>query len=214
MDRRLAASLSAAWRAAIVLLTLEIAAVSALRYLTGSMAPPPPILANAYAHPFLVAHVVGGIVALLLGPLQLVPRLRARLPAVHRRAGRIYAGACMVAGPAGLMLALGTTAGPVAGLGFAIPAVLLPVFTALGVRAALERRLDVHRAWMLRSYALVSTAITLRLMLPAAGLLGFDFLPAYRVIAWAAWIANLTLVELWIRRTRLPARGYATLAAA
>lgn len=55
---------------------------------------------------------------------------------------------------------------------------------------------------MLRSYALTATAITLRLMLPAAGLLGLDFLPAYRTIAWLSWISNLVLVETYIRRQR------------
>ena len=80
---------------------------------------------------------------------------------------------------------------------------LLPVFTGLGLRAALGRDFAEHREWMIRSYALVATAITLRLMLPASGLLGFDFLPAYQVISWLAWSTNLVLAEHHIRRTRL-----------
>jgi hypothetical protein len=214
MDQRIARMWSATWRAAVVLLTVEIAIVSALRYLTHSEAPPPPILANAYANPFLVAHVIGGVIALLAGPFQFVRRIRAHMPALHRATGLIYVAACAVAGPAGFMLALGTTAGPVAGVGFAIPALLLPVFTFLGLRAAVERRLGEHREWMLRSYAIVATAITLRLMLPASGLLGFEFLPAYQVISWLGWTTNLALVEYHIRRTRVSSAGYGTLATA
>jgi hypothetical protein len=83
------------------------------------------------------------------------------------------------------------------------------VFTWLGLRAAIERRFDDHREWMLRSYAVTSTAITLRLMLPASALLSFDFFPAYRVISWAAWMTNLALFEIVIRWRRSSSATYA-----
>ena len=203
-----------AWRAAVVLLTVEIAIVSALRYFAGTEAPPPPIVANAFATPFLVLHVAGGVTALLVAPLQFVRPIRARRPGLHRAVGRTYVLACAIGAPAGFMLALGTTAGPVASVGFAIPALLWALFTWLGYRAALERRFADHREWMLRSYALTATAITLRLMLPAAALLGLEFLPAYRVIAWLGWITNLALFEHYIRRERASAPAYAALATA
>jgi hypothetical protein len=214
MTRTIAPIYTAGWRLAVVLLTLEIAFVSALRYFAGAEPPPPPILANAFARPFLLLHVMGGVTALLLTPLQFVGGLRACWPALHRAVGRVCVVACAIGAPAGLMLALGTTAGPVAAAGFAIPAVLWAAFTWLGWRAAVEARFAAHREWMLRAYAIVSTAITLRLMLPAAGLLGLDFYPAYRVISWLAWITNLVLFEYYIRRARgtapaggRPARG-------
>jgi uncharacterized membrane protein len=213
MRRRLAPLFSTLWRGAIVLLTVEIAIVSLLRYIAESEAAPEPILANAHADPFLIVHVLTGVLALLVGPLQFVKGVRARVPGVHRASGYIYAAACTLAAPAGFMLALGTTAGPVAGAGFAIPAVLLPVFTWLGVRAAVEGRLGEHREWMLRSYAIIATAITLRIMLPASAWLGFDFLPAYQVIAWLSWSTNLVLVEHHIRRTRARPAAYGTLVA-
>jgi uncharacterized membrane protein len=205
---------SAAWRALVVLLTIEIAIVSALRYFTGVEPPPPPIVANAFAQPFLILHVVGGVTALLVGPLQFVRAIRARWPGLHRATGRIYVLACAIGAPAGFLLALGTTAGPVASVGFAIPAMLWPLFTWLGYRAAVERRFGDHREWMLRSYALTATAITLRLMLPAAAFLGLEFVPAYRVIAWLAWTTNLALFEYHIRRGRAATATYARLASA
>jgi hypothetical protein len=205
MIRTLAPIYSSAWRALVVLLTLEVALVSALRYVAGSEAPPPPILENAFAYPFLILHVVAGMTALLVAPPQFVRAIRARWPACHRSTGRIYVVACAIGAPAGFMLALGTTAGPVASVGFAIPALLWAAFTWLGWRAAAARRFGAHREWMLRSYAITATAITLRLMLPAAGVLGIGFYPAYRAIAWLAWITNLALFEYHIRRTRAQA---------
>ncbi|HEX9932057.1 MAG TPA: DUF2306 domain-containing protein [Allosphingosinicella sp.] len=193
---------SAAWRAVVVVLSVEIAVVTALRYFIGTEAPPPPILANAFAHPFLILHATGGVAALLLGPLQFVLRIRTRRPGFHRATGRLYVVACALAAPTGLVLALGTTAGPVVSVGFAIPAILCALFTWLGWRAAVERRFGDHSDWMLRSYAVIATAITLRLLIPASAFLDFDFLAAYRVNSWLAWMINLVLVEYAIRRDR------------
>jgi uncharacterized membrane protein len=215
MDRRLAAIGAYSLRALIVLFTLEIAAVSILRYFTGLQVAPEPILANRFAHPFLALHVAGGVTALLLGPLQFVQRVRRRFPILHRTSGRVYAIACALGAPAGFMLALGTTSGPVAAVGFAIPALLWPVFTYLGVKCAMDGRFDEHRRWMLRSYAITSNAITLRLMLPFAGLvLHLPFSAAYPVIAWLSWMTNLALFEIYLRRTRTASVGKATLAPA
>jgi uncharacterized membrane protein len=215
MDKKLASIGAYTLRAALVLFTLEIAAVSILRYFTGLQAAPEPILANRFAHPFLALHVTGGVTALLLGPLQFVQRIRDRLPILHRTSGRAYAIACAIGAPAGFMLALGTTSGPVAAVGFAIPALLWPLFTYLGVKCAMEGRFDEHRAWMLRSYAITSNAITLRLMLPFAGLvLHLPFSAAYPVIAWLSWTTNLALFEIYLRRNRTARVGKLALAAA
>ncbi len=214
MIRILAPIYSTAWRAMVVLLSVEIAIVSILRYFTSIAPPPEPVVANAFANPFLILHVVAGVIALLAAPLQFVRGVRTRWPAVHRAAGRFYVAACAVAAPTGFILAVGTTAGPVAAVGFAIPAVLLAVFTWLGWRAAVERRFGAHREWMLRSYAVTGTAITLRLMLPASALLGIGFFTAYPVIAWLSWSTNLALFEIFIRRRRASAAPYSRLAAA
>jgi uncharacterized membrane protein len=196
----------------LVLLTLQIAATTALRYLAGVDAPPPPIRANAYADSFLLIHAVSGMIALLLGPVQFVRRLRQRVPALHRGTGKAYVAACALAAPSGLVLALGTTAGAVAATAFALQAVLLAVFVTLGVRAAIDRRIGTHGEWMLRAYGLIAGAITLRLTLPAGMFAGYDFLTAYQASAWLAWMVNLGLIEWHIRRGRASGSSYRTLA--
>ena len=202
MTRTLAPIYPLAWRAAIVLLSVQISIEATLRYITHSQPAPEPILANAFATPFLFLHVIGSMTALLVGPLQFLRVVRTRWPVFHRTTGRIYVLSCVIGAPTGLVLALGTSAGPVAAVGFAVPAMLWPVFTWLGVRAVLEQRLDDHREWMLRSYAVLAGAITLRLMLPAALMSGYEFYPAYRVISWLTWSTNLAFCEYWIRRKR------------
>jgi uncharacterized membrane protein len=180
----------------------QIAATSACRYVAGGEEPPPPIVANAFAYPFLIIHVIAAVTALVVAPVQFVALVRRRWPAFHRFAGRLYLLPCAVGAPAGFVLALGTTLGPVAGSGFAVLALLSAGFTWLGWRSAVERRFEAHREWMLRSYAMTAAAITLRLMIPASAWAGLDFVASYQVIAWLSWTTNLALAEFYIRRGR------------
>lgn len=214
MLRNLSLVYSTAWRAAILVLSVEIAIVSILKYFTDVMAPPEPVVANAFANPFLTIHVISGIVALLAGLFQFVERIRATRLAFHRATGRVYIAACVLTAPTGLVLSVGTTAGPIAAWGFGIAALLFASFTWLGLRAAIGRRFDDHREWMLRSYAIMANAITLRLMLPAAGFMGIGFFTAYPIIAWLGWITNLLIAEYVIRRRRLASHRFETLATA
>jgi len=200
--------------AVLILLSLYIGNTSVQRYLMGTEAGPAPVVANAFANPWLVIHVIGAVVALAVGPFQFIPAIRARWPRFHRATGYTYLAACAVGVPVGLILSFGTTAGPVAGAGFAALALLTIYFTLQGLRTALARRFDEHREWMLRSYAMTAAGITLRLMIPASFMLGLDFFAAYRVIAWASWTVNLALVELYIRRTRRSQQRFGTLATA
>ena len=214
MIRKLVPIYSAAWRAAVVLLTVQVATSAVLRYVAAADPVPEPIAANAFAGPFLVPHAVAGVVALLVAPLQFVRAIRSRWPKFHRATGKVYLAACAVIAPTGFMLAIGTVAGPLALSGFAMAALLCGFYTWQGWRAAVERRFKDHRDWMLRSYAIIAGAITLRLLLPAAGMLGLGFFQAYPVIAWLSWSINLALFEYFIRRGRVSTPRRARLAPA
>lgn len=166
--------------------------------------PAPQVRANLFANPWLIVHMALGGTALLVGPLQLLPALRRRR-AVHRWLGRIYVVGCLLGGIAGLTMAFGTTAGPVAALGFGSLGVAWLATNVQGWRMARARRFDVHRAWMIRSFALTFGAVMLRVYLPLSQVMGIPFEDAYAAIAWLAWVPNLMAAELYVRRemTRL-----------
>ena len=171
---------------------------------------PPDLRASLDLRPAVfVLHALAAAAALLLAPWQLLAGLRRRRPGLHRRMGRAYAGAVLIAGLAGFPLAAASFAGPVAAAGFAALALAWILSTALGVRAARAGDLAAHRRWMLRSVALTCAATTLRLYLPIPPALGWSFVDGYRVIAWACWLPNLLAVEAWLslRQGRRSARS-------
>lgn len=182
-----------------LLLSLAIVAYST-RYLLHPPRTPAQALGNPLGVPWLVIHVGGAVMALALGSLQFVPGLRK--VGAHRWIGRTYGLGCLVGGTAGLVLATGSSAGPIASAGFGSLAVVWIAVTLLGWRAALEGRFEVHRRWMIRSWALTLAAVTLRLYLPLVGVLGLPFLPWYRAIAFLCWVPNLVAAELWLGRRR------------
>ena len=163
----------------------------------------------------LVAHIFTATVALVLGPLQFVPKIRARRR-VHRTIGRVY----LLAGV--LPSAIATV--PVAlwsgrlltQISLITAAVLWLITGGLAYRAARRRDFGAHRAWMMRNYALTFLAVTSRVLTPlllivqipfgagdlkSIGAQATSMIPIGQTLGW---VIDLIVVEFLIRRT--PAR--------
>jgi len=78
---------------------------------------------------------------------------------------------------------------------FSVLAVLLLLTTGAAFVSILRRRVDAHRAWMFRSYALIFTAVTFRSWLGLAAT-GLPFDQVYAVGAWTSWLIDLLVAEL------------------
>lgn len=187
----------------LAVLCLGIAAYSA-RYLLHPPRTPAQALGNPLGVPWLFIHVAGAVTALVLGALQFLPAWRRGSGPPHRWIGRVYVVGCLVGGAAGLILAPGSHAGPIASAGFGGLAVIWIAVNLLGWRAAARGRFAEHRRWMIRSWALTLAAITLRLYLPLVMALDLPFLPWYRAISFLAWVPNLIAAEFWLRRPAPP----------
>jgi len=175
-------------------------AVHSFRYF-GSVEISPLIGSNAYFSPWLYVHAGGAATALLFGAFQFIAALRRRR-GVHRWLGRVYAAGCVSGGVAGLILAFGTAAGPIAAWGFGLLAVTWLYTTVRAWIAARATRFDEHRQWMTRSFALTFAAVTLRLYMALLPVMGVSLLAGYRAIAWLAWVPNLVVAEWYLRLQR------------
>jgi uncharacterized membrane protein len=152
------------------------------------------------------AHTMGGAIAAVIGPFQLITKLRTAWPRVHVWLGRTYLLAVLAGSLAGMFFSTRAQAGLIGNLGFATLGVFW--FYSAGRAYFAIRRGDVqtHRRWMLRNYALTFGAATLRLELPLLIIAGVGFQAAYTTVAWLSWVPNWLIVEAWLRRGRAPAR--------
>jgi len=196
----------------ITLLSVGVGGYALFHVFTGFQHLP---LVNPMLDPYgLQLHIAASAFAMILGAFQFLKVLRQKAPAIHRWIGRFYIAACLVGGVAGGTIALSSTAGPIAGWGFFLLAIIWLFTTVMAWTSALKRDFTTHERWMIRSFALTFAAVTLRLYLPMVAILNIEFLPAYRAIAWLAWVPNLIVAELWIASRRKPRRPKVTPAAA
>lgn len=146
-------------------------------------------------------HISFGAVTLLIGWSQFSEKLRTRRTKLHRVVGKIYLIAVAFAGIAGFYLALDANGGWIAQMGFTLMSIFWLATSLLAYLTIRKLKIDEHRAWMIRSYALAFSAVTLRLYLPFFDhVLGMSFNESYTIIAWLCWVPNLFLAQYFISR--------------
>jgi uncharacterized membrane protein len=154
--------------------------------------------------------VLSGMLALAVGPLQFVGKIRRRFLRLHRCFGVIYIASCTGLGLSGLVLATTSYAGWTTSLAFGLLGLSMLFTTWTALRMVLARRIGDHRRWMIRSFSLIFAAVMLRIMSPlyellkGAGWASASSETAYMWIAWLCWVPNL-LIAVWI--TRRPKRA-------
>jgi uncharacterized membrane protein len=152
------------------------------------------------------AHTMGGALAVLIGPFQLITNLRTSWPRLHRWMGRIYLLAVLAGALGGLYFAPMSTAGALGSVGFTTLALFWLYSGAQAYIAIRRGNVQVHRRWMLRNYALTFAAATLRIELPLLIISGVAFPAAYTLVAWISWVPNWLAVEAWLRKGKAAAR--------
>jgi hypothetical protein len=186
----------------VALLSVGLAGYALLYVVLGPRMYAPYFLQSFVARPWgIYPHALFGTIALALGPFQFRRNILRRAW-LHRAMGKAYVFSAMLTGLAGLYMSIYSFGGTVTHLGFGGLAVALLVCTAAAFVKIQNREIARHREWMIRSFAMLFSAVTLRIMVPflAVALGGFE--PAYLWVSWLCWVPNLIGAELYVRHTR------------
>ena len=169
-----------------------------------SRAWPAELAPSLHVHSLAISlHIVGAMLALALGPFQFLSGLRRRQRNVHRWMGRLYLLGVLVGGLSGLYLAPFSYGGLITHIGFGSLAVLWLATGLLAYQAIRARRIEDHRRWITRNFALTFAGVMLRLWMPVmVGGGGVPFEAAYLVVAWLCWVPNLVVAEALLRTPR------------
>lgn len=149
-------------------------------------------------------HVFTSLVTLLAGFTQFSTHILARHRSLHRILGRVYAFTILLINfPAGLIMAVYANGGLPSKAAFLILDCLWFAFTLKAVLAARQGKIQQHRDYMLRSYALTLSALTLRtwniILTHATGLPPATI---YMLDAWLGFLPNWLCAEWGIARRR------------
>jgi uncharacterized membrane protein len=142
-------------------------------------------------------HVCTAIFTLLAGFTQFNNYILRSRTRIHKIIGKLYVIVVLVlAAPSGFFIGLFANGGFYSKVSFVVLSILWFYFTLKAFLFIKKREIAAHKAFMLRSYALAFSAITLRLW---KVILVYLFHPApmdvYQIIAWLGWIPNLLLIE-------------------
>jgi uncharacterized membrane protein len=154
-------------------------------------------------------HVYMSIWVLLAGFTQFSSKIREYRPRLHRALGYFYAiDVLLVTGPAGLIMGFYANGGITSKVSFVLLACGWIVTTALAVQTAKQGNFVAHRDWMIRSYALTLSAITLRAWKwSITNSVSLPPMDVYRAVAWLGWVPNILIAEIIIRRLRSEANA-------
>lgn len=157
---------------------------------------------------WLLSHIAGGSIALIIGPFQLWMGSTRRFMRVHRKTGMLYLVSVAVASVGAFYLAATTRRGPV--FGSALGSLGLAWIISVGLAyVAVRRRMFVqHQEWMIRSYVITFSFVTFRI---AVGILNY-FEMGHRtdhvnVASWLSWVVPLLLTEAIIQGRKIFAKN-------
>lgn len=175
-------------RVLLFILAIGVGSVS-LRYLNfevqGILEARSEVLEQAIYYFSFYTHIFFSPLALIIGPFQFSKEFRNKYLNTHRLLGKIYVLCCLVGAITGFAIAFYTFGGWVSTIGFSLLGIFWFYTTLKAWMRIRQKNIEAHRLWMLRSYALTMAAVTLRLWLPTLeGLIGFDFITSYQIIAW------------------------------
>ena len=170
------------------------------------------------AHPFwehiasfkwwLLPHGLAGASALLVAPLQFSDRLRRKYRKLHRVCGRIYVAGVFILAPLGVYIQyfeerLGNPRSFT--IAATVDATLLLVSTSIALYFILNGRVQQHRRWMTRSYAVALVFFEVRLI---SGLLGVDAsVAAGELLVWICLAFAFPLADLVLQLQESPKGG-------
>jgi hypothetical protein len=148
-------------------------------------------------------HILFGGLALFIGWIQFNKRFRNSSLRRHRIIGKTYVIAVTVSGFCGIFIGFYATGGVITSLGFISLGLLWLFTTYKAFLAARNLDFELHKGYMIYSYALCFAAVTLRIWLPTLTFFIGDFTIAYRIVSWLCWVPNLIFAFFWVRRKGL-----------
>jgi uncharacterized membrane protein len=161
-----------------------------------------------YYQPFkwwLLRHGIAGACALLLGPMQFSDRLRDRFRHLHRVVGRIYLAGVFVAAPLGFYIQyfeerMGDPRS--FSIAAAADAALWMITTRIALVFILKGKVQQHRQWMTRSFAVALVFLEVRVI---GGLTGREKLDVHanETIVWVCLVFSTFSADLVLQWQQL-----------
>jgi uncharacterized membrane protein len=157
---------------------------------------------------WLLPHGICAACALLLGPMQFSDRLRIKYAKLHRVVGRFYVAGVFIGAPMGLYIQyfqerMGSPRGFT--IATVADAFIWSATTAIALYFILKGKVQQHRQWMTRSFAVALVFLEVRVV---AGITGWEAIPGaietivWMCVAFSLFFADVVLQWQELKRAR------------
>jgi hypothetical protein len=151
---------------------------------------------------WLVGHLAGGSLALLLGPFQFSGWLRRRYGRAHRWMGRLYLVGVLTGSVSATYMAVWVTEEKAFGVALLWLMVAWVVTSGMGYVSAVRRQFGAHREWMIRSYVVTFGFVVFRLLQDMNVYGSFGIEAQLVMLVWVAWAVPLLATEVVLQWRR------------
>lgn len=145
-------------------------------------------------------HIILGGIALLIGWAQFSTKLRKRRIKLHKNIGKVYIISVLISSTCGIYIAQFATGGISNIIGFTLSGLVWLITTVLAYKSIINGKIQSHQNFMIYSYAVCFSAVTLRIWLPLLTTIKGEFLSAYLIVGWLSWVPNLFVAYFIINR--------------
>lgn len=152
---------------------------------------------------WLVGHLLGGALALLIGPFQFSTKFRNRFLKTHRNLGKLFIIAIIIASLSALYMSIYVA--PQVNISWSVSLFVLALVWLVSVltayRAILLRRLLQHNEWMIRTYIITVAFVLFRILNENPFMR--DLMPTFEergaTCIWLSWTVPLFFSEVLLQ---------------
>jgi hypothetical protein len=147
----------------------------------------------------LIGNILGGLIALVLGPFQFWEGFRNRYMKVHRWMGMAYITGILIGTISSINLALTTAIVVHWTLSLALIGLAVAWISTTGMafRYILLRRIQLHKEWMVRSYVVTFAFVLFRWLNDSPYVVELaSFIERGPTLIWISWVVPLFITEI------------------
>lgn len=147
---------------------------------------------------FFYPHIILGTIALAIGPFQLTKMSR-KNQKLHRTLGKVYGISIFINVLLVPYLSLFSTGGRSTMIAFLVLNAFWLGTTAIGVIHGVQKRIQSHKIWILRSYAITWVFVSFRILVIPFSLF-WDASVSFPIAVYLSVLLNLLFVQWKIKR--------------
>ncbi|MBU2922922.1 DUF2306 domain-containing protein [Winogradskyella psychrotolerans] len=149
-------------------------------------------------------HIVLGIIATIIGPFQFMPKIRNKYLKIHRQLGRVYMMSTVLSGISGMYMAVTSDVNLPYAVGLFMLGVAWSTSSIMAFISIKNRKIDLHKEWMIRSYVITLAFVTFRFV--------YDIIRSFDIgtweevqvlMSWACWAIPLFIAEVFIQGKKI-----------